>query len=1134
MKRFLLMLFLLCPVSLAAAPLQQVTLQLKWKHQFQFAGFYAAVEQGYYREAGLDVRIVPRDSVKSSVDRVLEGEAEYGVEGGNLLRQYLLGKPLVLLAPIFQHSPSVLVGLKESDIRSPRDLIDKRVMVNPYQDEEVKAMMLNEGLPLDRTTWLKNRYQLEDLTRSGTDMLMVYLTNEPFILEQEQVPYRLLRPIDYGVDFYADMLFTTRDELRNHPERVAAFRSASLKGWEYALRHPQELIELILEKYRPDKNYAHLRYEADTTREMIDPEHIALGHLNPARLQKMAATMKALGELPAVAEPYSFEKLIYSSEHPLAALSNEERAWLKQKHRVRVLVGNLSPLVSMVDDRPQGLAIDYLERVGKRFGIEFDYQLKSLSWKEELQGVIEHRGPDLALALRATDERRRTLVLTQPYINMPWVIFTREKAKISSAEDLAGKRVAIVPGLMISEVLRRDYPAATLVAGDGISDCLDLVATGKVDAYVGNLLIGSQHLREEGQLNVKAAAPFPYQNPGHAMAIRSDWPELASLIDRVMNEMSPAEHNQLLQRWLSIRYEYGISRDDLRKWAVWGLAGLLLSAVLVYFWSRSLAAEVRRRKKTERALIDSATRYQQLVHSIPHGVLEIDDKGKIGFVNEACALMLDGSCTELIGRSFSELMEEPHQRQQLQELLRQNFYGRFVDAVPVRTAAGKILPVYLDIAPSESEKMGGYTLVLTDISSQTQAEDALRRSEKIYQRTFAHVPVGIAHLDLKGNLLRCNIAFARFTGYSLEELSRMRIDQLTHPDDGELSRKNAEQLLKHGEGLYSLEKRYLHKGGSEVWGRLTVSLLPGSHAEQPRFIAVVDDIDELKRQKLETEAFYGSLEQHIEEKTADLKQRVEEVEQLNSAMMNLADDLQRSNADLELQKDQLAAANDELESFAYSVSHDLRAPLRHISGFASILEQKSAAKLDAKEAELLARIVASANRLAELIDDLLNFSRAGRAELVIAPVDMNLLFEEVRKEIAADYPLVSWRVDALPTVRGDVTTLRQVVFNLLDNAAKYSAPRPQPQIEVFTRDDDGHLAFCVRDNGVGFDPDFSDKLFGVFQRLHKEDEFSGTGIGLASVRRIVQRHGGRVRAEAEPDKGACFSFSLPHEERNEG
>ena len=231
---------------------------------------------------------------------------------------------------------------------------------------------------------------------------------------------------------------------------------------------------------------------------------------------------------------------------------------------------------------------------------------------------------------------------------------------------------------------------------------------------------------------------------------------------------------------------------------------------------------------------------------------------------------------------------------------------------------------------------------------------------------------------------------------------------------------------------------------------------------------------------------------------------------------------------------QLEAANKELEAFSYSVSHDLRAPLRHIVGFMELLEKKIGTALDEKSRHYMDAISEAIKKMGVLIDGLLSISRMGRHALSFQDVDLATLTSDVIRDLEPDFAGrdIKWRIGDLPVVSGDATLLRMVMDNLIANALKFTRPRQQAQIEIGSLpDQDSEAVIFVRDNGVGFDMAYVDKLFSVFQRLHHEDEFEGTGIGLATVHRIVARHGGRIWTEGKLDQGATFYFSLPQKQQ---
>jgi light-regulated signal transduction histidine kinase (bacteriophytochrome) len=251
----------------------------------------------------------------------------------------------------------------------------------------------------------------------------------------------------------------------------------------------------------------------------------------------------------------------------------------------------------------------------------------------------------------------------------------------------------------------------------------------------------------------------------------------------------------------------------------------------------------------------------------------------------------------------------------------------------------------------------------------------------------------------------------------------------------------------------------------------------------------------------------------------------EEIRKLNA---ELDERVRRRTAELE-------AANKELEAFTYSVSHDLRAPLRHISGFSKILTEEYGSSLPTDAQHHLQRIQEGTRRMGLLVDDLLNLARVGRRDLSLRVTGLKSVVDEVIAELASECAgrEIEWKIDSFPFVECDPGLIKQVLQNLLSNAVKFTRPRPNAVIEIGQKEEHGSAVVFVRDNGVGFSMKYSDKLFGVFQRLHRPEDFEGTGVGLATVQRIVQKHGGRIWAEAELDKGSTFYFTLGASEKIE-
>jgi PAS domain S-box-containing protein len=389
--------------------------------------------------------------------------------------------------------------------------------------------------------------------------------------------------------------------------------------------------------------------------------------------------------------------------------------------------------------------------------------------------------------------------------------------------------------------------------------------------------------------------------------------------------------------------------------------------------------------------------------------------------------------------------------------------------------------------------------VNNDITERKQAEEALRQSEDQWRSAFraAPIPFGLSSLD-DGRFVDVNDAYTRLFGYSREEIIGH-----TSADFGLYesfsSRATMFQRLQRDGKIADFETTMRAKSGklrSVVISSTVISLQGKSH-----ILGTVIDITERKRAEAEIRRLHEDLQRHAEE----LDQRVRE------------------------RTVQLEAANKELESFSYSVSHDLRAPLRAINGFARILTEDQGDKLDAEGRRVLRVVCGEASRMGHLIDDLLQFSRLGRQPLRKSVTDMTALVRAIYEELRAQTPerTVDFVLDSLPDVPADPALLRQVWFNLLDNAWKFTRHREHARIVLSGSIQAGEAIYSVADNGAGFDMRYGGKLFAVFQRLHALDEFEGTGVGLALVQQVVRRHGGRVWAEGAVDRGATFSFSLP-------
>ena len=306
-----------------AAPDEHVTLQLKWRHQFQFAGYYAALEKGYYRDQGLEVELREAAPNLDVVDEVTSGRANFGVGTSALLLERAEGKPVVALAAIFQHSPLVLIGNIYAGVASVQDLKGKRVMLEKHS-EELIAYLRHENVPESTFEVGPHTFGNDDFVHGMINAMSGYSTTEPYFIDKAKIAHLVLSPRSVGIDFYGDNLFTSAAEVRAHPERVEAFLRASLKGWAYAMEHPEEIADLILRKYSTEHSREFLLYEAAKMRPLIGSDLVAIGYMHHERWQQIINTYAKLNIIPA---DFSLDGFLYASD-PGVAFEQERRKWL--------------------------------------------------------------------------------------------------------------------------------------------------------------------------------------------------------------------------------------------------------------------------------------------------------------------------------------------------------------------------------------------------------------------------------------------------------------------------------------------------------------------------------------------------------------------------------------------------------------------------------------------------------------------------------------------------------------------------------------------------------------------------------------------------------------------------------------
>ncbi|GGR03118.1 sensor histidine kinase [Deinococcus ruber] len=478
-------------------------------------------------------------------------------------------------------------------------------------------------------------------------------------------------------------------------------------------------------------------------------------------------------------------------------------------------------------------------------------------------------------------------------------------------------------------------------------------------------------------------------------------------------------------------------------------------------------------------------------------IIAIDQHNVVVEWNPAAERTFSFTRAEAVGRNLSSLIIPPKYREAHERGMQRYLDTRIPHLVNHRVQVeaqrrnGEIFPCEIAFHPLEVDGHSFFAAYLRDLTEERRINHERSQLAMVAEASTDF----IAFSDLNNRLMYINAAGRKLVGYEGAIPAHAQLSDVVHPDDRDVLTQQIWPQVRE-EGSWAGEMRLIHQGTGAVIDvhRTIFTVYDPVTKVATGYATVTRDIRERKRIEQERLAWQVNLETQVAERTRELNE-----------------------------------LNAELDAFNYSISHDLRAPIRHMTGFASLLRRSLLAENREKSDQYLSMIEQAASRMALLVEALLRLAQQARQPLRRGTVNLSKLAREVREELAPELVQrqVDWTGGALPVVLGDETLLRQVLLNLMSNAVKYTRMRERALIDVRARREAAEWVIEVRDNGVGFDPQYSGKLFGVFQRLHGEQEFEGIGVGLANVQRIVKRHGGRVWATAVLGEGATFSFTLP-------
>ncbi|WP_079436711.1 PAS domain S-box protein [Zoogloea sp. LCSB751] len=1074
----------LCGVS-SAHGAEKVALQLKWQHGFQFAGYYVAKERGYYREAGLDVEIREAGPGVDAVEEVVAGRAEFGVGSSSLLLAHKAGKPVVALAVIQQHSPYVMITGTHSATDSIQDLLGKRVMLDPMADE-LLVYLKREGVPIDAIQRQPYSFQITDLTTGKTDAISAQVTEQPFYLEQIRFPHHIYTPRAAGIDFYGDNLFASARLLQTQPNQIRAFRDASLRGWEYALAHPTETIDLILGKYAQRQTRGQVQYEAERTEALIHADLVAIGYMNAGRWRHIADSYAEIGLLPP---NYALDSFLYDPEKGKTTY-NELLHYLVLMLAVTACVGSVAVYTGRGNQRlrrsqtqlaatleavpdllfeldENGIYLDVRSRRDALLAAPKETLLGRCAFdllpaaaaetlREALHKARQHGadyGRIIQLPLAGSDFWfELSVARKQAPSNEPcrFIVMSRDITDRKRAEDAFRK---------LSQVVEQN-PTPILIAD----------IRGQVE-YANPAFCALAALRPEDATEHRVEDFFDI-DPQAPCTLGDAWHRLGK--GQVWVEECDNWHadGQLLTERITV----APLRND---------AGQITHGLCI-------VENITERRQREKELRDERQRLVNVLSGTGAGTWEWNiQSGDVQF-NERWAEMLGYRLDELEPLTIDTWTRRihPDDLAHSSSMLRRHFAGQidqYECETRIRTKDGGWAWV-LNRGKVISRSPDGRPLMMygthMDITARKEAEAKRIESEQLLRSAIDTIGEGFVIYDADDRLTYFNEEYRQLyrgaapiieVGRSFEEILRSGVERGVYPDAvGRNEEWLAERLAQHRNGDSEVNQR-LEDGR---WLKIRERRNASGYTVGFRV-----DITELVRAKQAAE-------------TASLAK----------------------------------------SQFLATMSHEIRTPMNGILGMAQIL--LSPGITDPQRQEYAHIIIKAGQTLLTLLNDMLDLSKIEAGKLLIEPApldpahyldELKALFEETawRKGLVME---ARWHGAAEPRFWIDPHRLRQMLSNLIGNAVKFTA-RGEIHIDAHEVKRDGThsiLEFSVSDTGIGIPPDKLEQLFQPFSQADSSTtrEYGGSGLGLSIVRSLAELMDGSVGVDSVLGHGSHFWFRI--------
>lgn len=564
---------------------KEIIVQFHWKHQFEFAGFYMAKKNGYYHDLNLNVNFKQWDSNVNIIDDVLSGKTNFAITRASSLIDISNNKQIIYLASIFQSSPLIILADKSSNIKSIKEFKNKKIMIakNHLHDPSLSSMLSANGIKFEDLEFVEHSFNPKNLLDKKADLMVAYVSNEPFTLKELKGESVIFNPKDYGFDFYADLLITSKSYLKKHPQAVRDFKNATIKGFEYAFNNIDESVEYIYQKYNSqNKSKEALRYEAFELKHDLYDELNQIGNIKSEKLERIYDVYKLLG---LGKNKIDFSKIIYKDINKDIILNEEEELYLQNKTSINICIDpNWMPF-DKIDKKGSyiGIGSNYFDTFSKFLGVKFNV-VKSSSWGESLKLAKEKKCDLLSLSLKSQD-RFSYLNFTSAYVEVPIVAVTKLNIPfINGIKDLKNKPIGIVQDYALSKVIEKLSTNLNIIKVKSIQEGLRKTKKGELFAFIDTLPTIAYELQSNQLVDLKISGKL-YDDIKLHLGVRKDDETLLNIMQKAINKITKKEHQDILSKWIAVKYESYISYKLI--WQI--LFAFAFIITIIILWNRKIA-----------------------------------------------------------------------------------------------------------------------------------------------------------------------------------------------------------------------------------------------------------------------------------------------------------------------------------------------------------------------------------------------------------------------------------------------------------------------------------------------------------------------------------------------------------------